>query len=166
MAQGHLLADDLAEFFDLRGPEGRECEPTVTERPARRGIGPCGWCESMRSLRIGFRGGGIIADVLARQDALDGLLDRPDGRDDAFVEGARPGVGQQDLRLERQAVKRMGRATIEHLGAAKLFLELAQGAIELGRLGGAGLAHPAADTAENPHSSFPRSDVPQEDFAR
>ena len=52
------------------------------------------------------RVGGVIADVEPREDPIDRLLDGAECVDGPGVEGTRPGVGQQDLPLEREPVQR------------------------------------------------------------
>jgi hypothetical protein len=68
----------------------------------------------------------LISDVLAGEDALDGLLDGPDRRDHRLVEDARPGVGEQDLRLERQAMEGMSHPAVEDVGATMIELQPTQ----------------------------------------
>ena len=52
------------------------------------------------------------------------------------VEDARPGVGQQDLRFEGQAVKTVGDAAIEALASAQLVFDPDEGRFKLRHLGG------------------------------
>ena len=79
------------------------------------------------------------------------------------VEGARPGVGQQDLRLEGQAMQGVGHPAIEHLGAAVLDLELVERADQLGRPG-RGDGDAAAQARQERLFVPVEADVPPEDL--
>ena len=109
----HLLAHRLAERFDVASGRkvARANRPSPSVPPAGESGQAAGAVNAVAPSR--WPGAGIIADVLPGQDALDGLLHGPDGRDHAFVEDARPGVGQQDLGFERQPVQRVGRAAVD-----------------------------------------------------
>ena len=135
---------------DVLGPVGRQGGSAVAEGPAGRGIGPRRHVAQCGRSELGSRRGGIVTDILAGEDALDGLLDGPDRRDHAIVEGARPGVGQQDLGFECQPVQGVSHPAIEDLGAAMLLLELVQCADQLGHLGGGDRLAPAQAREERP----------------
>ena len=75
--------------------------------------------------------GGIIADVLAGKDAIDGLLNDPDQVDGLGVERARPGVGVEDLSLEGQPVERISDSPVDRSGLAILDFQRVQGLEQL-----------------------------------
>ena len=83
----------------------------------------------------------------------------------SVVESARPGVGEQDLRLERQPVEDCGQCGDRCFASAQLFFEPDEGGFKLGDLGG-GTGSPRRRHGRNPHSSSPSRDVPRQDFSR
>ena len=139
------------------GRIGRQGGPAVAEGPPAGRIGPSRLAgRGQRGCsEAGVRVVRIVADVLAREDPLDGLLDGPDGCDHPLVEDARPGVGEQDLRLERQPVQRVGqrggRARRRRGSSSSSWL---QGADQLGDLGG-GTGSPRRRQGETPRRPRP-----------
>ncbi len=165
VTQAHLLADQVAERIDVVGSIFRQGGPAIADRSGRGGIGPGrlnGRCQGGCSDH-GLGGIGIVADIFIREDAFDGLLHGPDRGDHVVVEDARPGVGEQDLRLEGQSVQGMGHAAVEQLGAAILPLELVEGVDQLRHLPVGDRHAPAQAGEERPVVSAP-ADVPPEDL--
>ena len=155
----------LAERFDILGPNGRQGKAAVAKSPAGRRVGPgcrgaqCGCSE------LGSEGDGIITDVLAGQDPLDGLLDGPDGGDHAIVEDARPGVGQQDLGFECQPVQRVGHPAIEDSAPRCSSSSWPKARISSADFGGGDRLAPAQAREERP-IVVAHADVPCEHFHR
>ena len=82
------------------------------------------------------RARGVVADVLAREHAVDGLLDDPEQVDGPLVERAGPGVGVEHLPFERQPVQGVGDPAVDRPGVPVLDLERVE---RLEQLAGGGL---------------------------
>ena len=76
-------------------------------------------------------------------------------RDHAVVEDARPGIGQQDLRLECEPVQGVGRPAVDRVGAFQVFFELVERINELGRFDRRDRLTPAQAREKSPMGPHP-----------